>query len=46
MPCAVDECDVPASDPGSVLHEAVGRVNLLLIAVENGSDRSFVPVRC
>src|SRR2546422_5140794 len=26
-------------DPGSVLHEAVGGVPLLLIAVENGLDR-------
>jgi len=26
-------------DPGSVLHEAVGRVNLLMIAVDNGPDR-------
>lgn len=31
-------CDV-CGDPGSVLHEAVGRVNLLLLAVENGGDR-------
>ncbi|MCI0534567.1 MAG: DUF3160 domain-containing protein [Verrucomicrobiales bacterium] len=34
--------DVPNTtppDPGSVLHEAVGRVNLLMLAVENGSDR-------
>jgi hypothetical protein len=32
--------DVPSpGDPGSVLHEAVGRVNLLLIAVDNGPDR-------
>src|SRR5439155_9846393 len=30
-------CDV-CGDPGSVLHEAVGRVNLLMIAVENGPD--------
>jgi hypothetical protein len=31
--------DVPGdSDPGSVLHEAVGRVNLLMIAVDNGAD--------
>ena len=26
-------------DPGSVLHEAVGRVNLLMFAVDNGADR-------
>jgi hypothetical protein len=26
-------------DPGSILHEAVGRVNLLMLAVDNGSDR-------
>jgi hypothetical protein len=35
--------DVPCGDcggdPGSVLHEAVGRVNLLMIAVDNGPDR-------
>jgi len=34
--------DVPNEappDPGSVLHEAVGRVNLLMLAVDNGSDR-------
>ena len=35
--------DVPCGDcggdPGSVLHEAVGRVNLLLLAVDNGGDR-------
>jgi hypothetical protein len=34
--------DVPNDtppDPGSVLHEAVGRVNLLMMAVENGPDR-------
>jgi hypothetical protein len=34
VPC--EECN---GDPGSVLHEAVGRVNLLIIATENGSDR-------
>src|SRR5205823_9198394 len=32
--------DVPdPPDPGSVLHEAVGRVNLLMIAVDNGLNR-------
>jgi hypothetical protein len=34
--------DVPNDtppDPGSVLHEAVGGVNLLMIAVDNGADR-------
>ncbi len=30
---------IGASDPGSVLHEGIGRVNLLLIAVDNGADR-------
>jgi hypothetical protein len=34
--------DVPNDtppDPGSVLHEAVGSVNMLMIAVDNGPDR-------
>ena len=34
--------DVPSitpPDPGSVLHEAVGKVNLLMLAVDNGLDR-------
>jgi hypothetical protein len=32
--------DVPdGDDPGSVLHEGIGLVNLLLIAVDNGADR-------
>ncbi|MCC6234506.1 MAG: DUF3160 domain-containing protein, partial [Verrucomicrobiales bacterium] len=34
--------DLPApmvGDPGSVLHEGVGRVGLMLIAVDNGADR-------
>lgn len=32
--------DVPSvQDPGSVLHEAVGRVNFMLVAVESGGDR-------
>ena len=34
-----DVPNVAPPDPGSVLHEAVGRVNLLMIAVENGADR-------
>jgi hypothetical protein len=34
VPCP----DCPNPDPGSVLHEAVGRVNLLMMAVDNGSD--------
>ena len=29
----------PDGDPGAVLHEAVGRIHLLLIAVDNGPDR-------
>ena len=29
----------PDQDPGAVLHEGVGRVNLLMIAVDNGPDR-------
>lgn len=29
----------PDGDPGAVLHEGVGRVNLLMIAVDNGPDR-------
>jgi len=34
--------DLPAAevgDPGCVLHEAVGNVNMLVLAVENGADR-------
>jgi uncharacterized protein DUF3160 len=34
--------DVPdpiAGDPGGVLHEGVGNVNLLMMAVDNGPDR-------
>lgn len=38
--------DVPSPDscgsPGHVLHEGVGRVNLLMLAVENGGDRMVV----
>lgn len=26
-------------DPGSVLHQAVGRVNMLMLAVDHGGDR-------
>ena len=32
-------CDDCGGDPGSVLHEAIGRVNLLMLAVDNGTDR-------
>jgi hypothetical protein len=35
VPCS--DCDIP--DPGSVLHQAVGNVHLLMIAINNGSDR-------
>jgi hypothetical protein len=28
-----------SGDPGSVLHEGIGQVNLLMFAVENGADR-------
>jgi hypothetical protein len=32
--------DVPSNpDPGSVLHEGIGHVNILLLAVNNGEDR-------
>jgi hypothetical protein len=34
--------DLPAAevgDPGCVLHEAIGNVNMLVLAVENGADR-------
>jgi hypothetical protein len=34
LPCL--DCN---GDPGSVLHQAVGRANLLMIAVDNGADR-------
>jgi hypothetical protein len=34
-----DVPDLDVGDPGSVLHEGIGRVNLLLIAVDNGADR-------
>lgn len=29
----------PDGDPGGVMHEAVGRVNFMMIAVDNGPDR-------
>jgi hypothetical protein len=35
VPCG----DCPVPDSGSVLHEGVGRVNLLFLAVDNGPDR-------
>lgn len=34
-----DVPDLIVGDPGSVLHEGIGRVNLVMIAVENGADR-------
>jgi len=34
-----DVPDLLLGDPGSVLHEAIGRVNLLMLAVDNGGDR-------
>jgi hypothetical protein len=34
-----DVPDTECNDPGSVLHEGIGLVNLLLIAVDNGVDR-------
>lgn len=34
-----DGFSIPDGDPGAVLHEGVGRVNLLMIAVDNGPDR-------
>jgi hypothetical protein len=34
-----DTPDVWSGDPGCVLHEAVGNVHLLLVAVDNGADR-------
>ncbi len=33
-----DVPDLDVGNPGSVLHEGIGRVNLLLIAVDNGAD--------
>ncbi len=35
-----DPQDVIVDDPGSILHEAVGNVQLLMIAVDNGPDRA------
>ncbi len=34
-----DPYDAAINDPGAVLHEAVGNVNLIMIAVDNGLDR-------
>ena len=34
-----DPPDPLTGDPGAVIHEAVGNVNLLLIAIDNGPDR-------
>ena len=34
-----DGPSAPDSDPGGVLHEGIGRVNVLMIAVDNGLDR-------
>jgi hypothetical protein len=34
-----DPPDLLTGDPGAVVHEAVGNVNLLLIAIDNGPDR-------
>ncbi|MCI0536623.1 MAG: DUF3160 domain-containing protein [Verrucomicrobiales bacterium] len=34
-----DVPNVEPPDPGSVLHQAVGRVNLLMLAVDHGGDR-------
>ncbi len=38
-PCLPPDPNCNPPDPGSVLHEGIGRVNLLLIAVDNGADR-------
>jgi hypothetical protein len=35
VPCG--DCD---GEPGSVLHEGIGLVNLLMVAVDNGNDRA------
>lgn len=35
-----DRPDPTVGDPGGILHQAVGNVNLLLIAVDNGPDRA------
>src|SRR5262249_44826319 len=34
-----DVPDLLVGDPGSVLHEGIGPVNLLMLAVDNGTDR-------
>lgn len=34
-----DTPSVPDKDPGSVLHQGVGNVDLLVVAVDNGKDR-------
>jgi hypothetical protein len=34
-----DPPDLIVGDPGAVIHEAVGNVNLMLIAIDNGPDR-------
>jgi hypothetical protein len=34
-----DVPDPDVGDPGSVLHEAIGYVDLLMMAVDNGADR-------
>ncbi len=34
-----DGPSAPDGDPGAVLHQGVGRVNLMMIAVDNGPDR-------
>jgi hypothetical protein len=31
--------DCPVPDPGSVLHEGIGRVHLMMVAINNGPDR-------
>jgi hypothetical protein len=36
---ATDLPDEIVGDPGAVIHDAVGSVNMLLIAVDNGADR-------
>jgi hypothetical protein len=35
-----DPPDLDVGDPGSVLHEAVGNADLLMIAIDNGPDRA------
>jgi hypothetical protein len=34
-----DPTDPDVGDPGAVLHEGIGNVHLLMIAVDNGPDR-------